>query len=190
MIKNPSFVISSCASSAERKRHRSICKIKSPVPNKRLSTENYSNELAYSFQPNRSLDLATSGLPQQVFTTARIEAADTISFAQMSQQFYYDRKHQPMYFWKGDQVLLRLYKGYSIPQHASAARIDKLGHRYVGPFEVIAKVGKQAYQLDIPGHWRVHPVFTVAQLEPWPAGADPYQRPLQTMPSMPVAATK
>ena len=140
------------------------------------------NELAYGFRPNRPLDLASSSeLPQQVFATARIEAADAISFAQMSQKFYYDRRHQPMYFKRGEKVLLRLHKGYSIPQPANATKTDKLGQRYVGPFEVIAKVGKQAYRLDIPGHWRVHPVFTVAQLEPWPDG-DPYQRPLPDKP--------
>ena len=124
--------------------------------------------------------LATD-LPQD-HAIARVEAADAISFAQMHQKFHYDRKHQPMYFKKGDKVLLRLHKGYSIPQPADATKADKLEQRYVGPFDVVAKVDKQAYRLDIPGHWRVHPVFSVAQLEPWPAGKDPFDRPLPDQP--------
>ena len=139
------------------------------------------NEIAYGFVLNKGLDLLASDLPQQDHARARVEAADAISFAQMSQKFHYDRKHQPMYFKKGDKVLLRLHKGYSIPQPANATKVDKLGQRYVGPFDVVSKVGKQAYRLDIPGHWRVHPVFSVAQLEPWP-GTDPFDRPLPNEP--------
>ena len=138
------------------------------------------NELSYGFRLNKALDLITpSELPHHAM--ARIEAADAISFAQMSQKFHYDRKHQPMYFRKGDKVLLRLHKGYSIPQAVSTTKADKLGQRYVGPFDIVAKVGKQAYCLDIPGHWRVHPVFSIAPLEPWP-GHDPFQRPVPDQP--------
>ena len=59
---------------------------------------------------------------------------------------------------------------------------SKLGQQYVGPFDVVAKVGKQAYRLDLPGHSRVHPVFSVAQVEPWPHEADPFERPLRDEP--------
>lgn len=139
------------------------------------------NEITYGFALNKPLDLITpsSSLPDQA--QARVEAADAISFAQMHQKLHYDRRHQPMYFKVGDKVLLRLHKGYSIPQPAGMTKEAKLGQQYVGPFDVIAKVGKQAYHLDIPGHWRVHPVFSIAQLEPWP-GIDPYQRPLPDKP--------
>ena len=102
----------------------------------------------------------------------------------MSQKFYYNRKHQPIYFKKGDKVLLRLHKGYSIPQPVGAIKTDKIGQRYVDLFDIIAKVGKQAYRLDILGYQRVHPVFTVAQLELQPTGADPYQRLLPDKPNL------
>ena len=39
-------------------------------------------------------------------------------------------------------------------------------------------MGRLAYKLEVPNHWRIYPVFTVAQLEPAPhPTADPYQRP-------------
>ena len=143
------------------------------------------NELSYGFQPSRVLDLTVlSTLLQQAYTIVRIEVANAISFAQISQKFYYNRKHQPMYFKKGDKVLLRLYKGYSIPQPAGAIKKDKIGQRYVGLFNIITKVGKQAYRLDIPGYQRVHPVFIVAQLELQPAGTDLYQRLLPDKPNL------
>lgn len=125
--------------------------------------------------------MLTADLPQQDHAKARVEAVDVISFAQMHQKFYYDRKYQPMYFKEGDKILLRLHKGYFIPQFAGAIKVNKLGQRYIGSFDVVAKVGKQAYRLDIPGHWRVHPVFSVAQLEPWP-GIDSFDRPLSQKP--------
>ena len=52
----------------------------------------------------------------------------------------------------------------------------------MGPFEVVGRVGKQAYRLDIPGHWKVYPVFSVAQLEPYPDSIDPFNRPIPDKP--------
>ena len=140
------------------------------------------NELAYGFQPNRPLDLLReASLPQPVI--ARIQAADAISFAQANQKHHYDRKHQPMFLKQGDWAYLRLHKGYSIPAITAAAITTKLSQQYVGPFEILQKVGKQAYKLAIPGHWNVHPVFSIAQLEPAPApGSDPYGRPVPDQP--------
>ena len=140
------------------------------------TTSKTPNEIAYGFKINKPLDLlGTTSLPQQA--QARVKAADAISFAQIQQKYHYDRRHQPMYFKVGEKVLLRLHKGYSIPQPAGMTKEAKLSQQYVGPFDIVAKVGKQAYRLDIPDHWRVHPVFSVAQLEPWPNDSDPFDRP-------------
>ena len=142
------------------------------------TTNKTPNELAYGFKLNRPLDLVATipELPGQS-GLARIEAADAISFAQMHQKFHYDRHHQPMYLKTDDEAYLRLHKGYSIPT-ANA----KFGQQYVGPFKILGRVGKQAYRLDIPPHWRVHPVFSLAQLEPCPAGPDPFKRPVPDHP--------
>ena len=83
-----------------------------------------------------------------------------------------------MYLKRGDEAYLRLHHGYSIPT-ANA----KFGQQYVGPFKVLHRVGKQAYLLDILGHWRVHPVFSLAQLKPSP-GQDPFWRPMPDHPSL------
>ena len=135
------------------------------------------NEVVYGFTPNAALDLTKyekDSMPSAA--AARLEASDAIAFAQMSAKFHYDRRHQPQFFRQGDFVLLRLHKGYNIPANKLTGR--KYGQQYVGPFEVLERVGKLAYRLDIPEHWKLHPVFTVAQLEPCPDPKDdPYERP-------------
>ena len=61
----------------------------------------------------------------------------------------------------------------------STAKVThKLGQQYVGPFPVLQKIGRLAYRLDIPTIWPIHPVFTIAQLEPGPPPSeDPFRRP-------------
>lgn len=44
----------------------------------------------------------------------------------------------------------------------------KLDFPFEGSFEVIGKVGRQAYRLRLPSSWRrIHPVFHVSLLEPY-----------------------
>lgn len=86
-----------------------------------------------------------------------------------------------MFLKVGDWALLRLHKGYSIP--STLGITTKLSQQYVGPFKVVERVGRLAYRLAVPEDWKVHPVFTIAQLEPAPPPSDdPYQRPRPTHP--------
>jgi hypothetical protein len=67
-----------------------------------------------------------------------------------------------MHFGVGDKVLLQA-------KNITTSRLSKkFDARYLGPFEVLKKIGKQAYRLDLPPSMaRIHPVFNVALLEPW-----------------------
>ena len=119
------------------------------------------------------------GHQAEAFPQARIDIKDAIAIAIMKSKYYYDKKHRPMFFRPGDKVLLRLYKGYSIP----SAKSRKLSQQYIGPFEVLERVGRLAYRLELPAYWRVYPVFSVAMLEPVPAEEDPWKRPRPDQPS-------
>lgn len=44
-------------------------------------------------------------------------------------------------------------------------RNRKLEWKQFGPFEVVEKLGSQAYRLAIPKHWRIHDTFHVSLLE-------------------------
>ena len=80
-----------------------------------------------------------------------------------------------MFFKVGNKAFIKLYKEYNIPSTTLLKK--KLSQQYVGPFTVIEKVGRLAYRLDIPAHWRVHLIFSVAQLKASPKETDLYQRP-------------
>ena len=80
----------------------------------------------------------------------------------------------------GDEVYLRLHKGYTIPSHAGQNL--KLTERKISPLKVIKAVGRLAYRLEILSHWRIHPVISVAQLEPKYPGKDLWDRPVPTNP--------
>lgn len=81
----------------------------------------------------------------------------------------------------GEWAMLRLHKGYSIPSTLGVTK--KLTQQYVGPFCISEKVGRLAYRLAIPPHWKIHPVFSVAQLEPAPPpSGDPFHRPFPDQP--------
>ncbi|KAI0838859.1 hypothetical protein F5Y06DRAFT_266714 [Hypoxylon sp. FL0890] len=51
-----------------------------------------------------------------------------------------------MFSRKGQRVLLRLHKGYNIP--AAAILGKKLGQQYVGPFQIVERVGRRPPLLE------------------------------------------
>jgi hypothetical protein len=56
---------------------------------------------------------------------------------------------------------LQLYRQSSVAHH----RALKLSPRFYGPFRVVCRVGKVAYELDLPPDAKIHPVFHVSQLK-------------------------
>jgi transposase InsO family protein len=89
------------------------------------------------------------------------------------QKKWYDKKHTPMHFSIGDWVMLA---STNLRQQRPN---KKLSDRYLGPFKVTGVIGEQAYELELPEKWTVHPVFHVSLLEPYKRrpGEDPALHP-------------
>ncbi|GJT39477.1 hypothetical protein Tco_0939342 [Tanacetum coccineum] len=74
-----------------------------------------------------------------------------------------DRKRKPMEFEVGDRVMLKVSPWKGVVRFGKRG---KLNPRYVGPFKVLAKVGKVAYRLELPQELsRVHHTFHVSNLK-------------------------
>ena len=156
-----------------------IPQIQSVINNSTSSAGKSPNEICYGFTPNFTIDFTKDEAVQRDLPKARISTSDALDFAVMNTKHNYDRKHTAMFLKVGEYALLRLHRGYSIPSAPS----KKLHQQYVGPFKVLEKVGRLAYRLDIPPHWKIHNVFSIAMLEPSPApDADPYECPFPEQP--------
>lgn len=82
--------------------------------------------------------------------------------AQSRHKRYADVRRQALEFHVGDQVLLKVSPTKGIVRFGTKG---KLSPRYVGPFPVIARVGKLSYRIDLPQSMRgVHNVFHVSML--------------------------
>ena len=78
------------------------------------------------------------------------------------QKTYADQHRRELTFTVGDQVLLRT-KNLKLKTTGSR----KLLPKWIGPFQVIGKVGKVAYKLELPDVMLCHPVFHVSNLQPY-----------------------
>ena len=73
-----------------------------------------------------------------------------------------DKRRRDLQFKVGDRVFLKVspWKGV-----LRLGRRGKLRPRYIGPYEIIARVGPVAYRLDLPPELsKVHNVFHVSML--------------------------
>ena len=83
--------------------------------------------------------------------------------AQSRQKSYADVRRRALEFQVGDQVILKVSPSKGIVRFGTKG---KLSPRYVGPFPVIARVGKLSYRIDLPQSMRgVHNVFHVSMLQ-------------------------
>ena len=133
------------------------------------------NELSYGFRVNDTLGLLED-LPAEDYSRLRQikreSAEEAMAFANVMHKLRYDANHAAANIKIGGKAFLRLHAGYTI----SGLINEKLSQQRVGPFKVLAKVGTLAYKLELPPIMQIHPVISIAQLEPAPEGADPYNR--------------
>ena len=68
-------------------------------------------------------------------------------------------------------MYLNFYRGYTIP-----GVHRKFGQQRIGKFTIKRVVGPLAYELDLPHKSNIHPVVSIAQLEPAESHPDPYYK--------------
>lgn len=126
------------------------------------------NMMLYGFKPREAPDCKPGG-PLADREVLRGEAEDAMAFANIVMKKRYDAKHKAWEPKPGDAVMLNL-KNYHIPGVTNR----KLSDRRVGPFAIEDMYGKLACKLALPKHWKIHPVISIADLEPLPESEDPY----------------
>ena len=90
----------------------------------------------------------------------RTTLRDRLRGAVEYQAQWYNKKHEPRHFQVGEWVMLSTL-------HIRQLRPSvKFADKFAGPFRIEKTVGHQAYKLELPEKWHIHPVFHVSLLEP------------------------
>ncbi|XP_075515758.1 uncharacterized protein LOC142550569 [Primulina tabacum] len=87
---------------------------------------------------------------------------DRMKTAQSRQKNYADNRRRPLEFEVGDHVFIKIapLKGVMIFE-----KKGKLSPRFIGPFEILDRIGERAYRLALPPDLdRVHNVFHVSMI--------------------------
>ena len=92
------------------------------------------------------------------------EAKKHLLAAQQRQKSYVDTKRRDVSYEVGSEVLLSTS---NIKLKTPGAR--KLLPRWIGPFEIVKRIGVVAYRLKLPETMRIHNVFHVSLLKPYKA---------------------
>nr|GEU79464.1 hypothetical protein [Tanacetum cinerariifolium] len=88
---------------------------------------------------------------------------DRLKAARDSQKSYAEKRRKPLEFSVGDYVLLKVSPSKGVLRFRKKG---KLAPRFVGPFEIIEKVGPVAYWLDLPEELNsFHDTFHVSNLK-------------------------
>ncbi|GKD00539.1 putative reverse transcriptase domain-containing protein, partial [Tanacetum coccineum] len=97
-------------------------------------------------------------------TTEKIsQIKDSLKAARDRQKSYADKRMKPLEFSVGDYVLLKLSPWKGVVRFGKKG---KLAPRFVGPFEIVEKVGPVAYRLDLPDELNgVHDTFHMSNLK-------------------------
>ena len=83
--------------------------------------------------------------------------------SQDRQKSWADVRRRPLEFQVGDYVFLKISPTRGVIRFGSRG---KLSPRFIGPFEIIGRVGQVAYRLDLPQTLAgVHNVFHTSQLK-------------------------
>jgi hypothetical protein len=96
-------------------------------------------------------------------TTEKIKMIqEKLRASQSRQKSYYDKKRKNVEFKEGDHVFLKVSPTTGIGR---ALRSRKLTPKFIGPYEILGRVGEVAYRIALPPYLsNLHNVFHISQL--------------------------
>ncbi|GJS97622.1 putative reverse transcriptase domain-containing protein [Tanacetum coccineum] len=99
----------------------------------------------------------------QETTKKIVQIKERLKTARSRQKSYADKRRKPLEFQVGDRVLLKVSPWKGVVRFGKKG---KLAPRYVGPFEIVERVGPVAYRLKLPQELScVHDTFHVSNLK-------------------------
>jgi hypothetical protein len=100
-------------------------------------------------------------LVQQTTEKVRL-IQERMKTSQSRQKSYADQRRRPLEFQEGDHVFLRVTPTTGVGR---ALKSKKLTPKFIGPYQVLRRVGPMAYQIALPPNLAgLHNVFHVSQL--------------------------
>ena len=151
------------------------------------STGNSLFYLNYGSHPRAPADFVAGNLAQNDTTDwlqARSDAIkiakDAILDAQARQALYADQTRASVAYEVGDKVMG--FHDFLQTPEARNRPSCKLRPRWFGPFVITARVGANAYRLQLPHTLRCHPVFNVAALRLYQENTIPGRQQPRPMP--------
>ena len=88
---------------------------------------------------------------------------DRLRVAQDRQKSHADVRTKPLEFQVGDKVMLEVAPWKGVIRFRKKG---KLSPRYIGPFEILERIGRIAYRLNLPQELSsVHDVFHISNLK-------------------------
>ncbi|GKA97915.1 putative reverse transcriptase domain-containing protein [Tanacetum coccineum] len=99
----------------------------------------------------------------QETTKKIVQIKERLKTTRSRQKSYADKRRKPLKFQVGDRVLLKVSPWKGVVRFGKKG---KLAPRYVGPFEIVERVGPVAYRLKLPQELScVHDTFHVSNLK-------------------------
>ena len=99
----------------------------------------------------------------QETTEKIVQIRSRMQAARDRQKSYADKRRKPLEFQVGDKVLLKVSPWKGVIRFGKRG---KLNPRYIGPFQILARIGPVAYRLELPSELSaVHNVFHVSNLK-------------------------
>ena len=96
--------------------------------------------------------------------SVRLATKDALKLAQLRFEDSYNKNHISTSYEPGDKVLVNIH---SLQLPESKGPGAKFTRRYDGPFEITERVSPVAYRIRLPHSYGIHPVLSIAHLEPF-----------------------